>query len=405
MQCSAAKVKCDRRSGGCTRCARRDISCRYTRAGNRLKGGSIRGPGGTSVRSLGSSPATHTPPARSTVDSDVSFSANDDSVGFQLSLPLDGPSPTSTFCNSITGHSVRTPGPRTLSCAPSGELEQLVFSDLDLLCPINADDISNRWLRSFMPDPEEKAKEYPANVTAFIYRMLKSYAGITVRGRGVPPFVHSSQITAQGARPPLSSCLALVRMCENPLPGSEFAAVDILQRQMAGVYESHGDYDDPMLLSGFQAYLIYALVLFFNLSSCGKSFLRQSMMNLQNLACSCSQRGLVSRAEQQRIRPRWEEWIVAESKRRTLFTMYLFDSVLLATDGLPTFLGTELQGLLAPAGMSIWRANTRREWEAAYNNHLTEWGGGGLRIDELWPIVAGLDEHCAQERRSRIAVA
>lgn len=378
------------------------MSCTYTRAGDRSKGGSIRGTGGPSGRSPSPSSASRTPPTGFAVNSDVSVSANDESLGFQSALPMDDPSPTSTLCNSITGHSVRTPGLSTSSRPPPGELEQLVFSDLDLLCPINADDISNRWLRSFMPVPEEKAKDYPATVTAFIYRMLKSYAGITVRGRGVPPFVHSLQITAQGARSPLSSCLALVRMCESPLPGSETAAVDLLERQMAGVYENHGDYDDLTLLSEFQAYLIYNLVLFFNLNSCGKSFLRQSMMNLQELACSCSRRGLVSRAEQQRIRPRWEEWIVAESKRRTLFTMYLFDSILLAADGLPTFLGTELEGLPAPAGMSMWKANTRREWEVAYNSHITEWGGGGLRIDELWPIVAGLDEHCVLERRSRI---
>ncbi|OIW22476.1 MFS general substrate transporter [Coniochaeta ligniaria NRRL 30616] len=275
-------------------------------------------------------------------------------------------------------------------------------ASLELFCPINAEDIRNRWLNSYIPVPGQKIKEYPASVTAFIYRILKSYAAVTVRGRGVPPFVHASQVAATSARPPLSTCLTLVRMCEKPLPGSETVAADVLQREMNSLYEKHGTYDDMALLAAFQAYLIYSMVLFFRLGQNTEPFLRQAMMNLQELACSSSRRGLVCIAEEQRARPRWEAWIVAEAKRRTLFTMYLFDGVLSAQDGLPTFVGTELQGLPAPASQYLWRARTRHEWETAYNTHLADWVNGGLHIDELWPMPAHLDEPSLLERRSRV---
>ena len=399
IHCSVAKAKCDRRPGGCTRCARRGSSCTYTRSGDRSVCGSARVRGDNALRSPGPSVGARTPPAGLTPNSDASFSANEGSLVFQSAQPLQDPSPTNIPCNSVAGTPTRTPGRSTSTYPAPGELN---FSKLDLLCPINAEDISNRWLQSFIPVPGQKSKEYPANITAFIYRILKSYAAIAVRGRGVPPFLHNSQVIAAAARPPLSTCLGLVRMCENPLPGSEYSAVGVLQREMAGIYEHHGTYDGLTLLSAFQAYLIYSLVIFFHLPSDEKSLLRQAIMNLQDLACSCSRQGLVSRAEQQRARPRWEEWIVCEGKRRTLFTMYLFDSVLLSEDGLPTFLGTELRGLLAPAGIPMWKANTRHEWEAAYNIHIAEWGGGGLRIDELWPIDEGLDEQLVLERRNRV---
>lgn len=281
-------------------------------------------------------------------------------------------------------------------------LETLDPSDLELFCPINADDISNRWLNSYVPVPGQKIKEYPTSITAFIYRILKSYAAITVRGRGVPPFVHASQMMAASARPPLSTCLTLVRICEEPLPGSESVAADVLQREMNNLYERRGTYDDMALLAAFQAYLIYSMVLFFRLSHDSNPFLRQAMMNLQGLASSNSRRGLMCIAEQQRVRPRWEAWIVAEARRRTLFAMYLFDSVLSAQDGLPTFLGIELQGLPAPANQLLWRARTRHEWEAEYNIHLADWVGEGFHIDELWPIPANLDELGLLERRSRV---
>lgn len=402
IHCSAAKAKCDRKSGGCTRCARRDVSCVYTRAADRSLGGSVRGNDNSTLRSPYHSPDVHTRPPGLTPNSDMSVSGNNDSTIFQSAHLMAGKSPTGILSGSITGHNRGTSGP-SLSCFPATDgLGTLDFSGLDLVCPINAGDISNRWLQCFIPVPGQKAKEYPANITAFIYRILKSYVSMTVRGRGVPPFVHYSQITVEAARSPLSTCLGLMRMCENPLPGSQVSAMNVLQREMTGIYEHHGTYDDLSLLAAFQAYLIYSLVLFFNLRASADSFLRQAMMNLQDLACSCSLQGLVSVAEQQRVRPKWESWIVAEAKRRTLFTMYLFDSVLLAEDGLPNFLGTELRGLLAPAAKFMWMTSRRHEWEATYNAHLVEWGAGGLRIEELWPIDAGLDEHRVLERRNRV---
>lgn len=275
------------------------------------------------------------------------------------------------------------------------------FSDLELSCPINVDDIRNRWLNSYVPVPGQKVKSYPPSITAFIYKILKSYAGITVRGRGVPPFVHASQLAPESTRPPLSTCLTLVRICEKPLPGSETAAADVLQREMNVLYDQHATYDDTALLAAFQAYLIYSIVLFFKLDHGASPFLRQAMTNLQDLACSTSRRGLVCTAEQQRARPRWEAWVVAEVKRRALFVMYLFDSMLLAQDGLPTFFGTELEGLPAPASRALWKAGSRQAWEAAYNVHLADWSQG-LRIDELWPIPAQLDDSGVLERRRRV---
>ncbi|KAI1800214.1 MFS general substrate transporter [Daldinia bambusicola] len=273
---------------------------------------------------------------------------------------------------------------------------------LELFSPINVDSISNRWLNTYIPVPGQKVKEYPASISAFIYRLLKSYATVVVRGRGVPPFIHASQISASSARLPLSTCLSLVRICENMLPGSEGVAADVLQREMNNIYEQQAIYDDVTLLAAFQAYLIYSMVLFFRLGQVSSPFLRQAMMNLQELACSSSRGGLMCTAERQRVRPRWEAWIVAESKRRALFTMYLFDSVLLTQDGLQTFLGTELQGLPASADKFLWRSQVRRDWETAYNIYLADWPEESFRIDELWAIPPGLYEPGLLERRRRV---
>ncbi|KAI1137638.1 MFS general substrate transporter [Hypoxylon sp. FL0543] len=297
-------------------------------------------------------------------------------------------------CSSAKAKCDRKPG-RSRSDA-------LDFSDLELFSPINVDDISNRWLNTYIPVPGQTVKEYPATITAFIFRILKSYTAVAARGRGVPPFVHASQVVDTSASAPLLTCLSLIRISENPLPGSEGAAADVLGREMNNIYEQHAGYDDGTLLAAFQAYMIYSMVLFFRLSQVSNSFLRQAMMNLQQLACSSGRGGLMARAEQLHVRPKWEAWIVAESKRRTLFTMYLFDSVLSAQDGLQTYLGTELRGLPAPMNRSLWQARARHDWETAYNIYLADWLGEGLRIDELWPIPADLDPQNVVQRRGRV---
>ncbi|KAI1406862.1 hypothetical protein F5Y13DRAFT_183843 [Hypoxylon sp. FL1857] len=404
QQCSSAKAKCDRKAGRCTRCALRGLSCSYLQVSpsggppnNAADNGgeAVYSPFSTSNILPASGELLPSPERETSAGTDTQTSFVDSA---QI---IGSTSPTNASSTTFIGHSPKDSSSDVTSRLPARS-DALDFSDLELFSPINVDDISNRWLNSYIPVPGQKVKEYPATITAFIYRILKSYVAVAVRGRGVPPFVHASQIMATATRPPLSTCLSLIRICENPLPGSEGVAADVLGREMNNLYEQHAEYDDVTLLAAFQAYMIYSMVLFFRLGQVSTPFLRQAMMNLQQLACSSSRGGLMCRAERLHARPKWEAWIVAESKRRTLFTMYLFDSVLSTQDGLQTFLGTELQGLPAPIDRSLWNSIARQDWETAYNIYLADWLEEGLRIDELWPIPADLDNHGVLLRRSRV---
>ncbi|KAJ5172171.1 hypothetical protein N7492_004764 [Penicillium capsulatum] len=280
----------------------------------------------------------------------------------------------------------------------------LSFSDLDLLCPINVDGITTRWMNPYIPDPGQKIKYYPDNVMTFIARILKSYTAIATRRNDILPFIHWAQMKEHLSSSPLTTCLSLIRMCQNPLPGSESTASMIIQREMEGIMDLHKSFDHLSLLAAFQAYLIYTMVLFFRLGQTPNNGtgLRQAMINLQELAHASSRHGIVCTADQHRARPRWEEWIVTEAKRRTLYVMYLFDSLLSTQERLPTYLGTELEGLPAPSNKFLWRAESRGDWERRYNVYLAEWIDRGLAIDELWPFPPGLDEPGICKRRERV---
>lgn len=390
QQCSGAKARCDRRAGGCTRCTQRGLRCAYPRA--EISGG---------FDESGFITDEGRPLSRFST-SNASFPGSEGAVATQGVIDVR-PSDTSRV-DLIDGSGAFLSEYEWLAKPARlvDGLEALNFSNLELICPINADDINNRWLNTYIPMPGQATKVYPVGISVFIYQILKSYAAVAVNGRGILPFIHPKQLSAQPSGSPLTTCLNLIRISSNPLPGSEEATAGVLQGEMHSVYELRETDNDGLLFAAFQAYLIYTMVLFFRLNQACDDFFRSAMTNLQELACSSSRRGLVCAADQQRARPRWEEWITAEAKRRTLYVMYLFDSILSTSEGLPTFLGTELRGLPAPANRLLWQASSRYQWEREYNIYLAEWMEGGLTIDEFWPMPADLGEHGVSKRRSRV---
>ncbi|KAK7968925.1 MFS general substrate transporter [Apiospora saccharicola] len=334
-QCSSAKAKCaNNTAGSCSRCTLRGLTCIY--------------------------PADASTPASRSSRRRVQRSPDGPSA--QTSPPL---------------HTVAAPD----FVGGSGKEAQynLDFGGLDLICPINVDEIATRWLHPYVPVPGQVTKDYHPRISDLIYR--------------VP-------VPSQ----PLVNCLSIARICDTSRPGGSQIAGEILQKEMSNITERDmSDVFDIDLLATFQAYLIYTMILFFHLNQ-GEtlSSLRQAMMSLQDLAGTASRQGLVCAADLQHARPRWESWLVTEAKRRTLYVLYLFDNVLSRQEGLPTFLGTELRGLPAPSSKSLWEAKDRREWELKYNCHLAQWPEGGLRIDELWSMPADFDEASIARRRARV---
>ncbi|KAL4819191.1 hypothetical protein BDW67DRAFT_182142 [Aspergillus spinulosporus] len=392
----------------------------------------------SSTRSPGRVPVntdtnTNTDPGALLLDTQL----RQDTASSSITLPV--PVPAGEYENSTHNHAALLANRSTFHDSEVlGDNDNTFdFSNLNLLCPINANDIRNRWIQAYIPVPGQTVKTYPAGVSTFIYRTLKAYTATAVKGRGaLLPFIHPMQMKASqksGDSTPLTTCLRLVRVYSTASTspsgdhsrGSRDAVAGIIQREMQRLYNESAqninrnrfrgcDSVSLSLLATFQSYLLYTMTLFFHLDlhhhsttnndNDSTQSLRVFMTNLQDLACACARQGLLCTAESAavRTRPRWEEWIVAETTRRTLYIMYLFDSILSTQEGLPTFLGVELRGLPAPAAGVLWRAQHRRDWEKEYNLFLVEWGDGVLRIEELWPEARDLDEREKEWRKGRV---
>ena len=117
-----------------------------------------------------------------------------------------------------------------------------------------------------------------------------------------------------------------------------------------------------------------------------------------NMASQTARNGLFCAAELAQTRPTWESWIVAATKRRAIFTLYIFSNIYNADRMLPNFVAEELRGVYAPGNKALWEAADRETWNKEYDRYLLDWQDGSLEISELWPST----EKEEPERRRRI---
>jgi hypothetical protein len=121
------------------------------------------------------------------------------------------------------------------------------------------------------------------------------------------------------------------------------------------------------------------------------------MINIQELASAMSETGLTG-FEGSTIRPTWKAWALAEAKRRTLYTMYMFDHVFNCSNNTACYRATELGQLPASSNKALWAASDEAEWERAYDRHISNWPLGGPLIEDFWPNT---DEAIGNRRRER----
>lgn len=138
------------------------------------------------------------------------------------------------------------------------------------------------------------------------------------------------------------------------------------------------------LLAAFQAYLIYVMLAYFSPIGDGNLVDHSTIMNLQELACRVSSNGLLCAAELSHTRPRWESWLVASAKRRTILTMYLFSNIFNAMNDMPVYLAVELKHIPVSSNRLLWEARDRTGWEGEYDRHLLVWEDGEFLTSELW---------------------
>lgn len=394
--CTVARARCDLIRPTCSRCVDKQLQCEYfvpAAAGARVR----RRPEATLLASSAGSTSPSFDP-------------------LALTAPEVVLSPT-THNSSLLGTSERTTAvlscpsdigdPRPSTSAPSKDTALFDDTDAVLLAPLDVSRIRDRWLDYYFTPTTKQIKEYPARIMALMSRTLSTYPAMWIRNQShTPPFLHPAQCSQQTIMPEtLANCLSLLRLCANAVPGSDDLVRDNVQREMSrlvSVIEEgvHGRTLSHHLscLSALQAYLLLSIHTYFA-SKAQPSlgiFSPALIATLHDLASKVSAAGIMSPEEvggavlAASSVPRWETWIIAEAKRRTVFCVYMFEDVYNYESSASTYLAEELAALLAPASKWTWRASSRSSFDAEYLGWARAWSGErGLVISELWPREPG----------------
>ncbi|OWZ42667.1 hypothetical protein C368_03525 [Cryptococcus neoformans 125.91] len=372
LQCAKSKVRCGLERPACARCVAAKRECRYA----------------------------------------VSPEGPPSNVGSRQSVPpVQSVATPESLANSLTDHtdialvattlgSQSTPLPPTTQLRASGNHTDasLDFSNLDLVPLANAEQIRVRWLRPFLAVGEQVPKIFHPYTLQFINCVLRTYPKQMIEENGFPPIIHPIQM-ADGCTPvALANCYSLIRLWQHRAPGSEGIVAETIQREMNRLAHCDSNAGDLDNLAAFQAYLIYSIGTYFFPIQGNPLVDDATMFTLQEMAFRTAQSGLVSQAEFDQSRPKWESWIVVSAKRRAIFAFYLLSNVYNADNYVPNFLAEELKEVYAPDAKRLWEARTRIDWEREYSQYLSQWEDGQLKISELWRSP----DTGSAERRGRI---
>lgn len=217
--CTTAKVRCDLAKPSCSRCRARGKQCRYCL-------GSVCSDG----LGLGD-PATL-----------GNTSSLDDSLSFQPILTGGSTTfATAEFLSPISGQASEIlpsgPEPEATPTVDTG----LDFDNIDLMPMTDAEEIRDRWLRTYLFSATgEVPKLFSLFTVQFVTCVFRSYPGRLIESHGLPPFIHPLQLSNKRMPGTMANCISLVRMWMNRVAGSEAMILSTVKQEMEtisrGVY-------------------------------------------------------------------------------------------------------------------------------------------------------------------------
>ncbi|KAI3572708.1 hypothetical protein IWW34DRAFT_761803 [Fusarium oxysporum f. sp. albedinis] len=130
------------------------------------------------------------------------------------------------------------------------------------------------------------------------------------------------------------------------------------------------DQPSPILSQGqLGLRLLQGLLVLMAMTSWGEKALVRDALSMASQVATLVREFGISEPEDTVLRDiSWEEWILAEEKRRTLFVAYVLFSLQCAAFNIPPLILNQEVGLNLPASASEWKAQTALEWSNLHNS-------------------------------------
>ncbi|KAG0642016.1 hypothetical protein HOY80DRAFT_1038018 [Tuber brumale] len=217
----------------------------------------------------------------------------------------------------------------------------------------------------------------PKNKFIFIDRVCRGYPKMMTGRNGPPPFIHSSHLTPGKMTSALANCRGLVDMYKTMTPDNKSFVMKSIATEHGRILAEaeHVRVCEVEKIGVLQAALIYGIIRHFENDP---TFDRAAMVSMETMAVNVGVSSIVAKGELEGVRPAWEDWIIAESKRRTMVALYMLDGSFHYAHNIPTFTCGELNEILLPTPTILWQSRERSKWEYEYENYLSDLRGRRL---------------------------
>jgi hypothetical protein len=113
--------------------------------------------------------------------------------------------------------------------------DTLDFSNVHLICTVDAHRIRVRWLESLLPSIDQRPKPFQPATMAFTASALKSYPAMFLNNDR-PPFIHWSQLR-EPVPQPLANCINIARMWTAQTLESAELVRDVIVQEMSKLFD------------------------------------------------------------------------------------------------------------------------------------------------------------------------
>ncbi|KAF2155508.1 hypothetical protein K461DRAFT_74750 [Myriangium duriaei CBS 260.36] len=211
----------------------------------------------------------------------------------------------------------------------------------------------------------------------YVLVQLDGYSSMHLDGSTRPPFVHKIQtdnlrVSSNSQSSPLSRCAGVMSLwpAKNDTNGSHLWTV--VRSEVERVNAEAMLYDDRDAVAALQSIAVYLLLRVF---SRDENDIELDILLIQTmLSLTWRVMGITVRyCDPQTIMdPPWEDWVLVESLRRTIFILLmlgLFFDMSPVTRSIDCNLQKSWSSMVLPSSKQLWEAQTRSEWEIVYAFH------------------------------------
>ncbi|TVY83748.1 hypothetical protein LSUE1_G001156, partial [Lachnellula suecica] len=214
-----------------------------------------------------------------------------------------------------------------------------------------------------------------------IMQMLRSFPQMMLRRETLPPYMHGHwhrHTSVSVSLPePLVNCMGIAQVfASNNLESKPFLWRSIKMEQRSFVErEARRQFSREDFLAAVQAQIMYIIMRVID-DSKFDSDINQSMLVTHSILCEgfrnmCNQ----PFCQDERLYPSssWEDWIFAESRRRTLLVWFMIAHMVQIKTGVhcDVHVSSAFRSFPLSSPKSLWEAKTRSAWQAEYDEYTS----------------------------------